>query len=92
MICNCYCEDTFPTSEGSLAPGISCTYLVSFSPDSIGTFDDCVKVNLCTVLLLTVVLEYLHTKVVSHEGVCLTVPLLGRRPQPLLEGNLTLLY
>ena len=25
----------------------------------------------------------------SHEGVCLSVPLLGRRPQPLLEGKLT---
>ena len=58
MICNCYCKDTFPTSEGSLAPGISCTYLVSFSPDSIATFDDHVKVSMCTVMLSTVVLGY----------------------------------
>lgn len=41
---------------------------------------------------MTVVLEYLPLKVVSHEGVCLNVPLLGRRPQPLLKGELTVMF
>jgi len=35
----------FPTSEGSLAPGIACTYIVTFCPDSIATFDDCLQVS-----------------------------------------------
>ncbi|XP_065053136.1 deleted in lung and esophageal cancer protein 1-like isoform X2 [Rhopilema esculentum] len=35
----------FPTSDGLVAPGMSCQYVIKFSPDSLADYDDSLKVE-----------------------------------------------
>ena len=40
-----YILGKFPTSDGLLAPGMSCHYSIQFTPDSLADYDDVLKVS-----------------------------------------------
>lgn len=47
-----YLVGRFPTEDGLVAPGMSCSYTVKFTPDSLADFQDELKVHtyVCRVL------------------------------------------
>ena len=38
----------FPNADGIIAPGMSCSYSISFTPDSLADFSDKIKVSIIT--------------------------------------------
>ena len=43
------CAGQFPSADGLIAPGMHCTYTVTFSPDSLANYQDELRVPVCFV-------------------------------------------
>jgi len=43
------CAGQFPSADGLIAPGMHCTYTVTFSPDSLANYQDELRVPVCLV-------------------------------------------
>ena len=45
----------FPTEDGLIAPGIRCSFIITFTPDSLANYRESMKVNINTMYVRTVV-------------------------------------